>query len=111
VALTTTQKTTGPVGSNDGIIKVKPVITLLADGSASITLTDSVSSQELGINTTMPDGTILLIDCEERTVTDSEGTDYTSYVDIESIWFHITTQYQLSCTGGVIQSVAFYEGY
>jgi len=111
VALTTEEKITGPVGSNDGIVKVKPLITFLCDGSASITLTDDESTQTIGINTTITDGTIITIDCENRTVTDENGTDYTTDVDIESIWFHFTNDYNISSTGGIVQSVAFKEGY
>ena len=111
MALTTEEKITGPVGSNDGIVKIKPVVTVLCDGSATITITDSETSQSLKINTTITDGTIITIDCENRTVTDENGTDYTTYVDIESIWFHFTNDYNISSTGGIVQSVAFNEGY
>lgn len=111
VALTTEAKTTGPVGSNDGIVKVKPIVTILASGAASITVLDNVSGQSLTINHTIPDNTTLLIDCEDRTVTDTTGTDYTQYVDIESIWFNFTTNYNLTCMGGVVQMVTFHEGY
>jgi hypothetical protein len=111
VALTTEEKITGPVGSNDGIVKIKPVVTVLCDGSATITITDSETSQSLKINTTITDGTIITIDCENRTVTDENGTDYTTDVDIESIWFHFTNDYNISSTGGIVQSVAFNEGY
>jgi predicted phage tail component-like protein len=111
VALTTETKITGPVGSNDGIIKVKPDINILCDGSTSITLTDTISNQTMTINTTITDGTLITINCTDRTITDESDNDYTTDVDVESIWFNLISDYNFNCEGGVVQSVSFKEGY
>lgn len=111
VALSATEKVTGSTGTNDGIIGVRPNITLLATGESSITVTDTVTSQSVTINHTITSGTLITIDSSNRTVTDSNGVDYTQYIDINSVWFSFMAGYDLTCTGGVIQNIAYYEGY
>lgn len=112
VAFDTVPKSTGAIGSNDGLVKVRPLITVKADGSAAITVTDSVTSQYVTINHTITSDTDIIVDCENRTVTSSDGlTDYTSYVNLNSVWFNFIGAYELTVTGGVLQDVTFTEGY
>lgn len=111
VALSATEKVTGSTGTNDGIIGVRPNITLLATGESSITVTDTVTSQSVTINHTIASGTLITIDSANRTVTDSNGVDYTQYIDINSVWFSFMADYNLTCTGGLIQNLSYYEGY
>lgn len=111
VALTSETKITGPVGTNNGITKIKPVVTVLCDGSTGITITDTISEQSIMIDEEITDGTLITIDCDARTILDEADNDYTTSVNIESIWFNFFTSYDLSCTGGQVQSVSFKEGY
>lgn len=110
VALSTFPVVTGAVGSTDSLIRVYPTITVLADGSASIILKDDETGQTLTLDATVTSGKIVSFNCEKRTVTDSTPTDLTGDVALDSQWFNFTGDYNLTCTGGTIQSVSYYEG-
>ncbi|MCE7699618.1 MAG: phage tail family protein, partial [Methanobacterium paludis] len=104
---------TGATGTNNGISKARPVITVLTDGSSSIVLNDAVSEQQITINHTITSGTLLTIDCENQTITDANGTDYISYVSLDTVWFAFapSADYSIYITGGTIQNVEYYESY
>lgn len=109
-AISTTLKTTGPIGVNEGVTSVRPIINVISDGSASLIITDNVSGQTFTLNGVSPN-TNITIDCSDRTIVDDAGTSYITSVDISSVWFNFFSSYELSCTGGVIQSVEYYENY
>lgn len=111
VALTSENKITGPVGTNEGLTKVHPTIQVVCDGSNPVTVTEVETGQIVKINTGIPTGTVIIIDCNARTIISTEGTDYTTYADIETVWFNFFNDYNLTCSGGVIQSVEYQEGY
>lgn len=102
--------TTGAVGTNNGLTRIKPVVTVVADGSASIVLSDSVTSQEITLNHTVTSGKLVTFDCDNRTVVDSDGNNLISYIELDSIWFNFTSTYNLTATGGLIQTVTYQEG-
>jgi len=110
VAMNLEPTETGGIGANNGIIKVRPVITVLADGSASIVLTDAITDQTVTINHQFTSGDVVTVDCENRTVTDQNETDYTSSVNINSVWFNIFEDYDISSTGGIVTGVSYTEG-
>jgi predicted phage tail component-like protein len=111
VAESTTTKVTGAVGQNNGITKVRPVLTLTGQDAATITITDSITGQSLTINTIISEGQVFTVDCINRTVTDSSGNDYSTDVDINSQWFGFYNNYNLTTVGATLQSVEFTEAY
>lgn len=110
-AKTTEQKITGHNGVNNGLTKIRPVIVVEADGSSSITLTDTVNtSLKVGLNVAVATGTVLTIDCEERTITDEAGTDYTGYITLDTVWPAIPPgEYSFNINGGQVRYIAFNE--
>lgn len=112
VAYNNNPKSTGNIGINEGNINVRPIISILCDGSASVSITDEVTDQNITINDTITSGTIILIDCENRMVTSLDGeTDYTDHVNLNSVWFNIINDYEFTVTGGILQEVLYTEGY
>lgn len=106
------EKTTGSVGVNNGETHPHPVITLVCDGSSSIVVTESIANQELTINHTITSGTVIIINCEDRTIKDTSDNDYTEYVALDSVWPRIYSEYDFSTTtGGLIQNITYNEGY
>ncbi|WJI09193.1 hypothetical protein FGU46_03335 [Methanobacterium sp. CWC-01] len=106
------EQSTGSVGTNNGLNHPRPVVTMVCDGSSAVVLTESEESQVLTINHTISNGTVITIDCEERTVIDSSDNDLTGYVSLDSIWPVIYKEYDFSSsTGGLIQGVTYREGY
>lgn len=101
---------TGPVGVNQGKVKVYPTLQVVTSGAEAVTITDAVTGQEIIINTVIPQNTVLTINCMERTITDQLGNSYAQYIGVDSVWFGFVGAYNLSCTGGIIQSVEYYEG-
>lgn len=110
VAYNTELTTTGSVGVNQGKVKVYPTIQLVTSGADNITITDAVTGQEIIINAAIPQNMVLTVNCEDQTITDHLGNDYSTYAGVETVWFGFVGAYNLSCTGGVIQSVEYYEG-
>jgi predicted phage tail component-like protein len=111
VARSVNPKITGYIGTNEGAISVRPIVDVVADGSPSIVLTDSISGQSITLNTTVTGNTLVSFDCENRTVTDENDNDLTEYVTINSIWFNFISDYNVSATGATVQSITYYEGY
>ena len=106
---------TGAIGTNNGIISVKPVISVVTDGSSTITLTDTVSGQEIELNDMTLDGDILYLDCDNRTAytldVDLTPTYYTDKVNIDTVWFNFITDYDITAVGCTVENVTYYESY
>lgn len=103
-------KTTGAIGSNDGLTSVRPTITVLATGG-TIQVYDSITAQSLTINNNFTNGLILTVDCDDRTIKGSDGIDYTSYVTLNSFWPVLQGDYDFTTSSGcVVEKVQFKEG-
>jgi hypothetical protein len=105
-------KVTGAVESNNGLTHVYPVITVITDGqSSNVAIFEHRSNQIFILNHQFTAGTVLIIDCKNRTVKDTDGTDYTTEVALVSVWPMLSGPYDFTrSTGCVIQTVAFQEG-
>lgn len=104
-------KLTGAIGRNNGLVPVTPVITILCLGASSIWLYESHSYQSLTIDHQFQDGTILIIDCNERTIKTGNGEDYTDKRTLDSDWFEFRRDYDFSDSEGcIIQSITYQEG-
>lgn len=100
----------GMVGVNNGLIRVFPVIQLLADGSAEIVITESIENQSMTIHHAFTANTVLIYDAKTKTVTDTEGNDYTEDIDINSARILLNKQFDFSSTSGAsVQTVTFKE--
>jgi len=107
-----TEKITGASGTNMGLIHAKPVITVYCTGESQVEIIESVEDQTLTIDYAFDAGTILTIDCENRTITDESGNSYIENVTIDSAWPKLYTGYDLATsTGCLIQTVTYMEGY
>ena len=103
-------KTTGATDINEGLMEVRPLINILTNGG-NVQIYDNVSNQSLTLNHDFDSGIQLIIDCDGRTVTDSDGNDYTSYITFNSSWPVIKNDFDFSnSTGCLIQTVMFKEG-
>ena len=104
-------KTAGAIGSNDGLVSVRPLITVLAQGGGQVQIFDNVTAQSVTVAFNFTEGTILIFDCEARTVKDSNGADYTSFITLNSTWPVVRGDFDYSnSTGCLIQTVQFREG-
>ena len=104
---------TGATGTNNGISKARPIITVLTDGSSTIVLNDAVSEQQIMINATIASGTLLTINCANQTIIDENGVDYIASVDNMNVNFAFapSADYNIYITGGTIQNVEYDETY
>ncbi len=106
----TAEKITGAMGINSGLIPIRPLIQVICDGSSEVVLHESNTGQLLRISNTFAAGTVLLIDCNKRTIMDPTGTNYISSVGLDSYWFKIARDYDFSdSTGCTIQMISYNE--
>lgn len=99
---------TGMVGTNNGITRVFPVIQLICDGSEEIVINELFEDQTMTVHNQFTENTILLLDTKNKTLTDTDGTDYTTYIDINSDRMILNNQYDFSATiGATVQSITF----
>lgn len=105
---------TGSTGRNNGITPIKPVLTVLCNGSSEILITESYTAQYMKIEHQFIAGTVLTIDIQNRTILDQDGTDWMSSVSFDSYLITILekSNYDFSgSTGVTIQKVEFEEAY
>lgn len=102
---------TGHTGRNMGKTPVKPTITIKSLGTDKIILKDQITGYTLTLNLKTNPDMDLYFNCKNRTVKDRNGTDYTQYISIDSVWFQFYTDYNLTCSGATIQSIQYHEGY
>jgi hypothetical protein len=102
---------TGPIGINQGKTPIKPLLTLKTLGSSNIIISDTISGQSITLNVPLPPDLIIYCNCKDRTVTTEHGEDLTNFMGLNSVWFKFHHNYNLECTGAIIQSVEFCEGY
>ncbi len=103
-------KTCGAIGTNEGLIEVRPLITLLTTGGY-VQIYDNISYKSVTINESFDEEIILIVDCNERTIKDSDGNDYSNNITLNSSWLVILNDFDLSnSTGCIIQKVEFKEG-
>lgn len=109
VAESVDTKITGMVGTNNGITRVFPVIKLLTTGS-EIVITESIENQTMTIHHEFTRGTALIYDAKTKKIIDTNGNDYTEYIDMNSDRLVLNNQYNFSnTTGATIQSISFKE--
>lgn len=106
---------TNTIGYVQGYAAVNPVIQITPN-STLITLNETITNQTFNINYTGDyTGKIIEIDCNQRKAylkTDEEDTqpiDISSYVDINSDWFHLQGEYQFQSTGATIRTITYTE--
>ena len=108
------EKISGSTGFIESITKVKPIILINARNNENISITDTISGQNLTIrDNTILTGDTLQINCQKRTVERIQGAntiDITSSVDLNSTFFNLIEDYDLDCQGtAVVQSVRYRE--
>lgn len=106
--------TSGNVGTNSGIISSKPVITATVTATgAYLELVESETGQTLIIReTSIPVGTVLTIDVENKTITGSDENTYQDSVSLDSTWPLLVNNFDFrDSVGMVINSVVYREGY
>lgn len=109
VAESVDTKITGMVGTNNGLTRVFPVIKLLTTGS-EIVITESIENQTMTIHYEFTRGTALIYDAKTKKIIDTDGNDYTEYIDMNSDRLVLNNQYNFSnTTGATIQSISFKE--
>lgn len=109
VAESVDTKITGMVGTNNGLTRVFPVIKLLTTGS-EIVITESIENQTMTIHYEFTRGTALIYDAKTKKIIDTDGNDYTEYIDMNSDRLILNNQYNFSnTTGATIQSISFKE--
>jgi hypothetical protein len=109
VAESVDTKITGMVGTNNGLTRVFPVIKLLTTGS-EIVITESIENQSMTIHYEFTRGTALIYDAKTKKIIDTDGNDYTEYIDMNSDRLVLNNQYNFSnTTGATIQSISFKE--
>lgn len=113
VAWSTIPVVTGAIGTNPGEAQVYPLLEVICDGSDTLTITDSVTGNNITLNNAPTTNTVLYFDCATQTVTDSTGTEYTTSLAKNTVWvnFQGKANYALTVSGGVLQQVKFYPGY
>lgn len=115
VAQSINPRITGASGINNGLSKVWPIITVESNGGSSLSVTDPNTENTITLNAELASGTILTIDCDptKQTITDSDGTDYMSSIDGNTVFIVLLskTKYNLTSTGCSIKSVEFTEGF
>ncbi|AIS32493.1 phage-related protein [Methanobacterium formicicum] len=104
-------KTTGPSGVNLGRVPVWPVIYFRTNGSSQIVLTESVSGATLKINETIPENTLMVLDCINRQLYEMKTNVYHTTVSLDSVWPQLIKEYKFTATGAVIQKIEYKEGY
>lgn len=105
---------TGATGRNNGVSPVKPVLTVVCDGSSEVLINESYTGQYLKILNQFPAGTILTIDTQNRTIVDGDGTDWMSYISFDSYRITILekSNYDFTGSSGVtVTRVEFEEAY
>jgi hypothetical protein len=103
---------TGAIGSNTGNVEVFPLITILADGSTSIVITENISGDVITLNSQIAAGTLVYFDCANMKITDINGVDYTLSTCLDSVFpLCIIEDYNFTVTGGKFQTVLYYPGY
>lgn len=108
-------KQTGAIGRNDGIIPIKPTLTVLCDGSPDgVDIREAYTGQYMKIRPTtpFPQNTILTVDFRNRTILDPNGTDYMGAVTFDSYIIRILEQSEYDftpTTGGVVTRVEYKE--
>lgn len=109
-----TKEPTGATGRNNGISPVKPVLTVVCDGSSEVLITESYTGQYLKILNQFPARTILTIDTQNRTIRDGDGTDWMSYISFDSYLITILEKSNYDFTGSngcAVTRVEFEEAY
>jgi len=104
------------VGTNNGLTRAKPTITaVVTDTGEYPEVIESVSGQSLTIlDDTIPIGTVLTINVEERTITGNDNVDYTPDVSLDSRWPTIAGGGDFdfrTSTNILVTTVVFQEGY
>jgi hypothetical protein len=111
VGYTTEPIITGPIGINQGKTPVSPIITVKSLGSEQIILNDLITDYIITLNLKTSPNMELYFNCKKRTITNEHGEDLTNFISLNSAWLKFHHQYHLKCTGAIIQSVEFCEGY
>lgn len=110
VAESVNPKVTGMIGVNNGLTRVFPVIRLLTDGSTEIVINESIENQSMTIHHTFTLNTVLIYDAKTKTLTDTDGNDYTADIDINSSRLVLNKRFDFSgTTGASVQTVTFKE--
>jgi hypothetical protein len=102
---------TGPIGMNMGKTPANPLITVKSKGEDKIILKDQITDYTLTLNQKTDENMVLYFNCENRTVTNTQGDNYTSHITIDSVWFKFYTEYDLTCSGALIESIQYHETY
>lgn len=108
-------KQTGAIGRNDGIIPIKPTLTVLCDGSSEgVDIREAYTGQYMKIRPTtpFPQNTILKVDFQNRTIIDPDGIDYMGAVTFDSYIIRILEQSEYDftpTTGGAVTRVEYKE--
>lgn len=113
---------TGSHGSNPGVAKVQPTLSVTATKDTTITIIETNTKQKITIDTTsnkqtdskIKKGDILIIDSENRKVTlyksgTNTGKGITGSVDYSSTWFSVQGEYAFTSQDCYISHVKFYE--
>ncbi|HOP33249.1 MAG TPA: hypothetical protein PKU94_07735 [Candidatus Hydrothermia bacterium] len=87
-------------GKHRSILPAKPLICLRTVGKEIVTITESKTGQKMIINSKFPNGTILYVDCKLRKVYDSNNTEYTGSVALNSDWFRLNPEFDFSDSNG-----------
>lgn len=105
-------KTTGAIGSNEGLTHVRPQVTIITNGIGdNVAVVERNSNQIFILAHAFEAGVVLIIDCEARTVKTPDGTDFTPEVSLVSVWPVLSGAYDFTRSiGCIIQSVEFREG-
>ena len=111
----TPPKTTGAIGRNNGIIPIKPILTILCDGNPDgVDIREAYTGQYMKIRPTtpFPQNTILRVDFKNRTILDADGVDYMGAVTFDSYIIRILEQSEYdftATTGAVVTHVEYTE--
>ena len=111
VGHTTKPQITGSIGMNMGNTPVNPIITVRSKGEDRIILKDEITDYTLTLNHIINPDMVLIFNCQNRTVINTYGDDYTGYITINSTWFKFYQDYEVTSMGALIESVKYHETY
>jgi len=104
-------KVTGPVGVNNGLRNVYPVLQVVCLGGP-VKIVESVDKQEMTLSGNWENGRILTIDCYKRTIFDNLGNNHTNKATLSWGWFGLLGEYDFSSLSEncIVEKVIFKEG-
>lgn len=98
-------------GTHKSIIPPRPTVYVhVYEDVESLTVSERVTDTVLTVNDSIEAGKTIIIDCENRTVKDLDGEDYTNRLALNSQFFQLHKQYDFTASAGaVVRIVAFRE--